>query len=232
MPLLYGERARTFERLQQEFLKTSTDHSLFTWRGPGTERGPFARSSAESRTCTDVTMGKEFSLEFLMTNRGLCITLPLMSSENGNVAALLDCQAPNGRRLAILLKEVRPNGCRRVRSAEDILKIDPSETIPEPKTFFIEAMTPRTVDQGCQTKLQDGYTFRVDFTSVLEQNFCLKDYHSPDDKFQWDVTCATEGLSCLALDCSGQYGGLLFERKEENTDEHFVVVSGLHKWKM
>lgn len=47
MLLINGEGSRTFERLQQEFMRASTDHSLFSWRGPGAERGPFARSPAE-----------------------------------------------------------------------------------------------------------------------------------------------------------------------------------------
>lgn len=34
MPLLYGEGARAFQRLQEEIMKTSTDMSIFLWQGP------------------------------------------------------------------------------------------------------------------------------------------------------------------------------------------------------
>jgi hypothetical protein len=33
MPLLYGEGARAFQRLQEEIMKTSTDMSIFLWQG-------------------------------------------------------------------------------------------------------------------------------------------------------------------------------------------------------
>ena len=108
MPLIYGEGKRAFERLQEEFMRTSTDHSLFSWRGTGAERGPFARSPIEFQHCKDFTIGKEHSLDFVMTNRGLRITLPLISAEDGHFAAVLDCHGPDGCRLAIYLKEVHP----------------------------------------------------------------------------------------------------------------------------
>jgi hypothetical protein len=34
MPLLYGEGARAFQRLQEEIMKISTDTSIFLWQGP------------------------------------------------------------------------------------------------------------------------------------------------------------------------------------------------------
>lgn len=34
MPLLYGEGARAFQRLQEEIMKISTDMSIFLWQGP------------------------------------------------------------------------------------------------------------------------------------------------------------------------------------------------------
>ncbi|KAH5618961.1 hypothetical protein HBI68_252080 [Parastagonospora nodorum] len=39
MPLLYGEGARAFQRLQEEIMKTSTDMSIFLWQGPATILG-------------------------------------------------------------------------------------------------------------------------------------------------------------------------------------------------
>jgi hypothetical protein len=37
MPLLYGEGARAFQRLQEEIMKTSTDMSIFLWQGPAVD---------------------------------------------------------------------------------------------------------------------------------------------------------------------------------------------------
>lgn len=37
MPLLYGEGMRAFYRLQEEIMRTSTDMSIFLWRGPASD---------------------------------------------------------------------------------------------------------------------------------------------------------------------------------------------------
>ena len=31
MPMLYGEKEKAFQRLQEEIIKTSTDQSIFAW---------------------------------------------------------------------------------------------------------------------------------------------------------------------------------------------------------
>ena len=230
MPLIYGEGARAFERLQQEFMRTSTDHSLFSWRETGAERGPFARSPTEFRHCKDFAVGKEHSLDFLMTNRGLRINLPLMSVEDGNFAAVLDCHGPDDCRLAIYLKEVRPGVYRRVRCTEELRRIDPGEMIPTPKTVYIEPAAPRTFSRDRSMIQKDGYSFRVDFGAALRHGFCLEQHHSPDDKFQWNLMDSNEGFSDLTVDCSGQYGGLLFNNTESG--EQFIVILGIHNWKV
>jgi hypothetical protein len=178
MPLIYGEGKRAFERLQEEFMRTSTDHSLFSWRGTGAERGPFARSPIEFQHCKDFTIGKEHSLDFVMTNRGLRITLPLISAEDGHFAAVLDCHGPDGCRLAIYLKEVHPEVYRRVRCTEEFRRIDPGEMISTPKTVYIEQAVPRTFGRDRVMIQFDGYSFRVDFRSALRHGFCLEQHHS------------------------------------------------------
>ncbi|KAK5558100.1 hypothetical protein LTR46_004279 [Exophiala xenobiotica] len=229
MPLLYGEGPRAFERLQQEFMKTSTDHSLFSWRGPGAERGPFARSPTEFRHCKDFTAGEGHSLDFSMTNRGLRIDLPLVIVEDGNFAAVLDCRGPDNFRRAIYLKEVRPKVYRRVRCTEELRRIDPGEVISTPTTVYIEPAIPRTLGRDRSMPRKDGYSFRVDFRAALLNSFSLEQHYSPDDKFQWNLTNSTEGFSFLTVDCSGQYGGLRFNNTESG--EEFSVILGIHNWK-
>jgi hypothetical protein len=55
MPLLYGEGAKAFIRLQEEILKTTDDYSLFAWSaiadGEPIYRGLLARSPLEFRNC-------------------------------------------------------------------------------------------------------------------------------------------------------------------------------------
>lgn len=62
MPLLYGEGEKAFQRLQEEIVKKSDDHSLFAWKHELTQderdgafalyRGLFARSPSEFADCS------------------------------------------------------------------------------------------------------------------------------------------------------------------------------------
>lgn len=228
MPLIYGEGPRAFERLQQEFMKTSTDHSLFSWQGAGAERGPFAKSPTEFRHCKDFTSGEGHALDFSMTNRGLRIDLPLIKAEDGHFAAVLDCRGLDDCRRAIYLKEVRPGVYRRVRCTE-LRRIDPGDLIPTPKTVYVEQAAPRTLGRDRSKLLEDRYTFRIDFRDASLNGFSLEQRHFPDDKFQSKVTNSNEGFSVFSLDISGQYGGLLFNKIVSG--EQFIVILGVHNWK-
>lgn len=55
-------------------------------------------------------------------------------------------------------------------------------------------------------------------------------HHGPDNGFQWNLTNSIEGFSDLTVDCSGQYGGLLFNNTESG--EQFIVILGIHNWKV
>ena len=121
MPLLYGEGGKkAFLRLQQEILKDSTDHSLFTWtaipdthfeelsdntkfaaKGYGDEGGFLAYSPREFADCGEiqVQLSKGFpphdSEPYDMTNVGLRITLPTIELDNSEHIAILDCSNNN-----------------------------------------------------------------------------------------------------------------------------------------
>ncbi|CAJ2512065.1 Uu.00g076900.m01.CDS01 [Anthostomella pinea] len=87
MPLLYGEGSKAFVRLQEEILKVSNDHTIFTWTwnesvptdwvsmlAPSPEA--FRHSASFIRTWTN--LGK--TRNYAMTNAVLDITLPLVQS--------------------------------------------------------------------------------------------------------------------------------------------------------
>lgn len=231
MPLIYGEGARAFLRLQQEFIKTSNDHSLFSWRGLGPERGVLAQSPAEFEHCRYFTAGTGNSSEFSMTNRGLRIDLPLIANEDGTFAAVLDCLGPEGNRRAIYLKKVHDHDdiYRRDRSAEDLRMIDSGEAIPAPQTVYIESGITQSLGRGRLIQKNYGYKVQVDFGSALRHGFSLRQHYSPDDWRQWDSSNKNKGFLTLNLDASGQYGGLLFHK--EDTGEQFVAVFGVHNYK-
>jgi hypothetical protein len=165
-------------------MRTSTNHSLFSWQGTGAERGPFAQSPTEFRHCKDFTVRKEHLLDFLITNRGLRINLPLISVEDRNFAAVLDCHGLDDCRLAIYLKEVCPEVYRRVWCIEELCRIDLSKIIPTPKTVYIKLAVLRTFSRDRSMIQGDRYLFRVDFRAALQHGFCLEQHHSPNDKFQ------------------------------------------------
>ncbi|KAF1995521.1 HET domain-containing protein [Amniculicola lignicola CBS 123094] len=228
MPLIYGEGSRAFERLQQEFMRTSTDHSLFSWVGPGIERGPFAQSPEEFLHCKDISIRESHSLDFSLTNRGLRIDLPLMRLQDGNFAAVLDVYDQDHRRRAIYLKEQRAGVYRRVRCTEELHKVGPSEMIPAPKTVYIEPAVPRILGRDRPPPQGDEHSIRIDFKAALLQGFCLEQYYSIDDLLnKWKSL--DDGILVLTLIRSGQYAGLWFKNAESG--DQFTVVLGVHNWK-
>ncbi|KAI2631413.1 HET-domain-containing protein [Hypomontagnella submonticulosa] len=94
MPMIYGEGARAFMRLQEEIVKETNDLSLFAWTDippglSGTEswmqqnyRGIFARSPREFANCHHLRPRIKdafLTKEFMVTNKGLRIETALVS---------------------------------------------------------------------------------------------------------------------------------------------------------
>lgn len=101
MPMLYGERERAFQRLQQEIMKLSDDQSIFCWidgrHSENTRHGLLADSPDAFRHASKCRAYS--SLEdlqpFDMSNRGLSIHLPLTATEEKDVfVAALHCPVP------------------------------------------------------------------------------------------------------------------------------------------
>ncbi|KAK2053173.1 heterokaryon incompatibility protein [Colletotrichum caudatum] len=85
MPLLYGEGAKAFTRLQEEILRTSTDQSLFAWSW--TENDPGSWASMLAPSPRNFKNGHEYQpandatsrpVPYSMTNFGLSIQLTLI----------------------------------------------------------------------------------------------------------------------------------------------------------
>jgi hypothetical protein len=100
MPLLYGEGAKAFTRLQEEILKTTDDYSIFAWRAvaadKGIYRGLLARSPIEFRDCqsferehgsstfpiSSSAVGLHLQLEFLPDPQDKSRVLAMVRSSN------------------------------------------------------------------------------------------------------------------------------------------------------
>ncbi|KAJ5567853.1 heterokaryon incompatibility protein-domain-containing protein [Penicillium hetheringtonii] len=101
MPLLYGEGGtKVFIRLQEEIMKASDDNSLFAWidrtLSPENWYRPYGLLAISVRYFADsqsiVSMPLRYQSPFSMTNKGLHIDLPLMTTnKKGLWVATLGC---------------------------------------------------------------------------------------------------------------------------------------------
>lgn len=94
MPMLYGEGERAFQRLQEEIIKQSDDHTLFAWRdsrfgksvlatGPSCFRG--------SDILARIFPTKDTSQGYVLVNTGLSIQLHLIPWSMNTYLAPLRC---------------------------------------------------------------------------------------------------------------------------------------------
>ncbi|KAH6865266.1 heterokaryon incompatibility protein-domain-containing protein [Alternaria rosae] len=97
MPLLYGEGAKAFQRLQEEIVKHSDDQSILAWTSPSAEIDSgklFAHSPAAFASCEHLvrSMQSEPVKPYSITNKGLEISLPLLrGAVDGEFLAVLNC---------------------------------------------------------------------------------------------------------------------------------------------
>ncbi|KAI1379115.1 HET-domain-containing protein [Hypoxylon crocopeplum] len=84
MPLLYGEGAKAFLRLQEEILKETDDHSLLCWTVPTSSPRAWTLESVFAKSPDDFARSKDIKGNFYdsgfpsaMTNRGLQVQICL-----------------------------------------------------------------------------------------------------------------------------------------------------------
>ncbi|KAF2967668.1 hypothetical protein GQX73_g5901 [Xylaria multiplex] len=95
MPLLYGEGAKAFTRLQQEIIKVSDDQSILVWepRDNRHQTSVLARSPNEFYFCGSIIRDPDIGRKpFALTNMGLSVKLTVIKSAIGGfVLAGLNC---------------------------------------------------------------------------------------------------------------------------------------------
>jgi hypothetical protein len=118
MPLLYGEGGENaFVRLQKEAMKASHDQSLFAWMRPAPPDntsglpgsllawGILATHPSQFSHSASIRFLRSLSKPFSMTNKGLCIQLPILRWERHTVA-ILECALDEwGWPLGVSIKE-------------------------------------------------------------------------------------------------------------------------------
>ena len=94
MPMLYGEREKAFLRLQEEIIKRSDDHSIFSWPiHRNSQPGLLADSPAAFKDCQHIrTMtSRKGRSPYSLTNRGLSIKLMATQFSTDTYIVRLDC---------------------------------------------------------------------------------------------------------------------------------------------
>ena len=117
MPLLYGEGARAFAKLQEEILKTSDDESIFAWKsdyhGPiSPERsGILAQSPSNFRNSSLIVPGPTHSSSvqpFRLSKAGMRLSVRLKIADE-SILGLLNCYSSEfpQNSVAILIDNLR-----------------------------------------------------------------------------------------------------------------------------
>ena len=123
MPVLYGEGEKAFIRLQQEIIKESADESIFAWRDESTNAhysGMLATGPAAFVGSQNVRYLIDFDSRppYVMTNRGLSITLTLHRQDRDCIA-ILNCSSTTddgtGYHIGISLQQALSNDMQYTR---------------------------------------------------------------------------------------------------------------------
>lgn len=94
MPMLYGEGERSFQRLQEEIIKHSDDHSLFAWNDRKVAKSALAPSPSCFASFGDLARifpTNDTSQGFTLKNAGLSISLQLVPWSMNTYLAPLRC---------------------------------------------------------------------------------------------------------------------------------------------
>jgi hypothetical protein len=163
IPPLYGEGNNAFLRLQQEILKSTNDETIFAWTLDtgdisSFQGGLLAYSPAAFRYSGNVRRAifDEDRPPYQMTNKGLCLDLPLVLLNKDSEdylksgdprIAILNCSRNGGDdRLAIFLQ--RLHGAQYVRVRPEAMPIWDGDMRLKPSRMQIYVQQPSTFPQA------------------------------------------------------------------------------------
>ncbi|KAF4635896.1 hypothetical protein G7Y89_g2193 [Cudoniella acicularis] len=199
MPMIYGEGQKAFIRLQNEILKTSDDHSIFAWTGPGEFDGPLAPSPNAFAECSNMKIKYELNAnqyhEYSMTNKGLRIQLCLEAVTDRSVGlgllrqinlfvAWLNCETENGR-VGIFLRKCNPgqfyrHGYSLIAKGVSAGSVHPNN---EKGVYFLHLMGDEALVLVYEkTGIRFAFTFGFcDRRIYSDIELCIGDYEEPRD---------------------------------------------------
>ncbi|KAJ6443007.1 HET domain-containingprotein [Purpureocillium lavendulum] len=115
MPMLYGEGAKAFLRLQEELARASNDLSLFAWRRKTPDHqyaGVFATSPVDFADSRSIELAGDtvYNPEYSLTNKGLHMSANLFSGKDGTYLMKLNCNETTASGERPVGISIRPHG--------------------------------------------------------------------------------------------------------------------------
>lgn len=232
MPILYGEGKNAFYRLQQAILMSSDDHTIFAWRAHGSSTGLLAKSPADFAQCSQVRRFDYHgaSPPYSLTNKGVCIRLPLIpqttSDQAGLVKAVLNAEySGQNQPLCIYLKKNPDNEEEWMRENNtELVPIDKKLAITtKATTIYVKEPDTSLFDISQWLSRKSTYTFIIQVLPSHEHSYHLEAVH-PAKLARGDLT---EGVH-VVINGSGTSGALLFRNKQK--EDSFIVMLGIHNY--
>lgn len=201
LPLIYGEGAKAFIRLQEAIVRENNDLSLFAWTSPPEDqefRGIFARSPAEFQRCGNIhgyTDPVIPAAECSMTNRGFHIESRLSRGED-DFLLNLECydnsteQAERTHGIIVI---------RLVRTAHGYVRHGSNKIVAVPRSRFrpIEAVPvhiPKVINLAESRSLELRFAQRISFEVVNTSEFTCKVTKRPAHLWETQTkSCITDG---------------------------------------
>ncbi|KAJ2978056.1 hypothetical protein NUW58_g7615 [Xylaria curta] len=129
MPMLYGEGQKAFIRLQEEILRVTNDHSLFSWRSLEDHGGILATSPAAFESSGNIISTSSSSMARnppTVTSRGINLSLRFRGNQQqASGLAILECteKGKENKRFAIHLRDALLTGQDFTRAKSSTLEL-------------------------------------------------------------------------------------------------------------
>jgi hypothetical protein len=252
LPLIYGEGAKAFIRLQEAIAQENNDLSLFAWTSQNEDqdiRGIFARSPAEFRGCGHVCRITDPGIPaagFSMTNRGIHIESRLTEGENDYLLNL-ECYDSNTeqaeRAIGIIVIRLKRTTHGYVRHGSNKIvvvsrsRLQPIEAVP----VHIPKVISRTGSRLLEFQLSQRFSFKVINTSGFICEITKRPAHLWESQTQTFITDGHENFTGLLeivlrrlrqdpfVSRARRYG---FVSEEDGLVEHsstYIAAFGLEK---
>jgi hypothetical protein len=225
MPLLYGEREKSFLRLQEEIIKKSTDQSIFAWKDTKVAASEYTGLLAPSPHGFKES-GNIYSLGVLgrnadlsITNLGTCATFYLDPTTEHNVyGACLDCgiEASLAENPRIWLKRINSMPKQYARVYAGLMS-----QLGHTRLGGFETVSVRQSHRSAEresTALANVSTFRISYSRRFVCPTAVFPFGS------WKI----QAQSLQASKAPGKLGAVYYELNTTNCKSRILLILGVH----